>query len=165
MKRTISVVMIVILLMSILSVSTLAAGSSSVEPSTNLETVENIEYFEDGSYLITTIETVDGISLMSTSSTITASKSYHYYNSKDVEQWTATTIGTFSYNGSSATCTNSRTSYTVYNSNWKVKEATATKSGNKAIGKFTVKYYFLGIPTKTIEYTLTLSCSATGVLS
>lgn len=164
MKRALSVTIIVILLLNILSLSTLAASDSSIEPPIDLETVENIEYFSDGSYMITTIETVDGISLMSTS-TITGSKSYHYYNSKDVEQWTATIIGTFSYNGSSATCTSSSTSYTIYNSNWKVTEATATKSGNKAIGKFTVKYYFLGIPTKTIEYTLTLSCSANGVLS
>lgn len=164
MKRVLSVVTIVILLMSILSVSTLAASGSSIEPSIDLETAENIEYFSDGSYLITTIATVSDIAPMSTS-TKSGSKSYHYYNSKDVEQWTATIIGTFSYNGSSATCTSSSTSYTIYNSNWKVKEATATKSGNKAIGNFTVKYYFLGVPTKTIEHTLTLSCSATGVLS
>lgn len=164
MKRALSVVMIVILLMSILSVSTLAASGSSIEPSTDLEAVENIEYFADGSYLITTIEAVDGISPMSTS-TKTGSKLYRYFNSKDVEQWTVTIIGTFSYNGSSATCTSSKISYSVSNSKWKFKEATATKSGNKAIGNFTVKYYFTGIPINTIEHTLTLSCSATGVLS
>ncbi len=164
MKRALSLAIIAILLMNILSVSTFAVSGSSIESPIDLGAAENIEYFSDGSYLITTIEPVDGISQMSTS-TKSGSKSYRYYNSKDVQQWVVTIIGTFSYNGSSATCTNSRTSYTVYNSKWKVKNATATKSGNKAIGNFTVKYYFTGIPTKTIERTVTLSCSATGVLS
>lgn len=164
MKRVLSLAIIVILLMSILSVSTFAASGSSIESPIDLDTVENIEYFADGSYLITTIETVNSISPMS-SSTRSSSKSYYYYNSKDVQQWVVTIIGTFSYNGSSATCTSSSTSYTVYNSRWKVKSATATKSGNKAIGNFTVKYYFTGIPINTIERTVTLSCSATGVLS
>lgn len=122
-----------------------------------------IEYFDDGSYTVTEIKTND-ISTLSTS-TKTYTKQATYYSSNDEKLWAVYLTGTFTYTGSSATCTKSTVSYTIYDSNWKVSKATASKSGRTATGDFAVKRYVLGVPVKTINKTLTLTCSNTGVCS
>lgn len=124
---------------------------------------ENIIYFGDGSYII--ISDVEITSTARATNTITGQKHYTHYDSDGDVQWKATLKGTFTYTGSSATCTNSSITYTISDSSWKITEATATKSGNKATGDVTAKKYFLGIPTKTVEKTITITCSANGTLS
>lgn len=122
-----------------------------------------IDYFEDGSYIVTEIET-STISTFSTSST-SKTKTSTYYDDNDNKLWTICLAATFSYTGSSATCTKATTSYSIYNSYWKVTKGTASRSGRTATGDFTVKKYVLGVPVKTINKTLTLTCSNTGVCS
>lgn len=121
-----------------------------------------IEYYEDGSYAI--IEIVDsGIATRATG--VTKSKTYTYYNSDNERDWTVTVTGTFNYDGKTATCTKSVTSSEIYNNSWKVTASNASKSGAKATGTFTVKKYWLGIPTKTENRTVTLTCSKDGKFS
>lgn len=122
-----------------------------------------VEYFDDGSYIVTEI-TESAITTFA-AKTINRSKSSHYYNSNNTKAWTVTVNGTFNYTGSSATCTRSTASYSIYNNDWKVTSSAASKSGNKAIGAFTVKRYNLGFLTKTVNRTVTLTCSNTGVCS
>lgn len=122
-----------------------------------------VEYFEDGSYIVTELET-SGISTFA-ASTKNYSKSASYYNSDNEKEWTITLSGTFSYTGSSATCTKATKSYSIYNDNWKVTSSSASKSGNKATGNFTVKRYLAGIPIRTVNKSLTITCSKTGVCS
>lgn len=119
-----------------------------------------IEYFEDGSYGITTYEIQ--VASVLTKGTVSKIKSYTYYDSNDVKQWKVSITGSFSYTGSSATCTSSSTTYTIYDAKWKVTKSQASKSGRTATGEFTVKKYLLGIPTQTVNKTLTLSCSNSG---
>lgn len=155
MKRYLSLFLVLAMLGGIFALPVSAA--SAVEAS---ETT--VEYLEDGSYIVTTItENSRG----ARSSSKSGSKSTHYYNSKDEEQWVATIHGTFSYDGYSATCTNAYTSYTIYNSAWKLNSSSSEKSGNQAIGHFVFKYYFLGVPINTIERAVVLTCSPNGVLS
>lgn len=122
-----------------------------------------VEYFDDGSYIVT--ESI--INNISTIATYTKScgKTSTYYNADNEKLWSITLTGTFTYTGSSATCTKSTATYAIYNSRWKVTSAVASKSGRKAIGDFTAKLYTLGIPVKTVNRTLTISCSNTGVCS
>lgn len=120
-----------------------------------------IEYFSDGSYAITRIEDIE----ITSKGTVTKSKTYSYYDSSNVLQWTVILEATFSYNGSSATCTSATTGYSVSNSAWKVTKANASRSGNTATGDFTVKKYVLLVPVQTVNKTLTLTCSASGVVS
>lgn len=122
-----------------------------------------VEYFDDGSYVVTEFEE-SGISTFATSTT-TKAKTSTYYTSNNVKQWMVVVTGTFNYTGSSATCTKSTTSYTIYDNSWKVTSSAASKSGNKATGTFTIKNYVLGIPVKTVNKTLTITCSNTGVCS
>lgn len=122
-----------------------------------------VEYFEDGSYIVTELET-SGISTFA-ASTKNYSKSASYYNSDNEKEWTITLSGTFSYTGSSATCTKATKSYKIYDDRWKVTSSSASKSGNKATGNFTVKRYLAGIPIRTVNKSLTITCSKTGVCS
>ena len=127
------------------------------------ETDSCVKYYSDGSYTVTTIETSD-LSHLDTS-TIKKTKHTTFYNSDNEKEWDITVTGTFTYTGSSATCTNSTVSYKIYDTHWKVTSSQASKSGRIAKGEFTLKRYFLGIPIKTDNETLTITCSNTGVCS
>lgn len=122
-----------------------------------------IEYFEDGSYIVT--ELTESTITTFAAKTVSNSKSSHYYESNNSKAWTVTLNATFSYTGSSATCTKATTSNTIYNDAWKVTSAVASKSGNKGTGAFTVKKYAIGIPIKTMNRTVTITCSNSGVCS
>ena len=143
-------------LIFLLSTSTIAAQQ---------QTNSNIEFFADGSYLVTTIN--EEHSSYSTYATIikTGSKTLTYYNDEGESLWAAIVTGTFSYTGSTSTCTESDISYTIYDTVWRITSASASTSGNTAIGNITAKKYFGGLSLQTVERTVTLTCSPTGVLS
>lgn len=156
MKKLISYLFSFIILFSLLTTTAFA---------TNDETIisETVEYFNDGSFLVTTLVVEN--SLTRSTSTKTGSKTTVLYNADYEAMVTLKLTGSFTYTGSSATCTNSAATYTIHNSNWKVTTATATKSGNKAMGTFTAKKYFLGMAIQIIDETITITCSNTGVLT
>lgn len=169
MKKIISA--IVLLTMMIFPLSTNAFAANGNAPILLVDN-QSIEYYEDGSYSIITVSAENSAinapsqnASAAVTQTITGSKSSSYYSSNDELQWTVTLRGTFSYNGSSATCTQSTVSSVIYDSNWKVTSAVASKSGATAIGDFVVKYYTLLVPIKTINVHLTITCSANGTLS
>lgn len=143
-------------------VITLGTYASAVSEANEATYTTSTTYFEDGSYIITTI--FEESSITRATSSKTGQKTATFYNSDNVAQWSATLKGTFTYNGSSATCTASSITHKIYSSNWKTASASATKSGNKATGKATAKRYLI-VPVQTVEKTITLTCSASGVLS
>lgn len=155
MRKLISLLS-VILMIAVLCPNTALANDKIVTDS-------YVEYFDDGSYIVTELSenTITTFAAQTTSSY----KVSHFYNSNNVKEWTVRLDATFSYTGSSATCTSAKTSNTIYNDAWKVTSAVPSKSGNKATGTFTVKKYALGIPIKTVNKTLTITCSNTGVCS
>lgn len=158
MKKIIIYAMLVVMVFSTMSFNVSANSTDANEATTS-----TVTYFEDGSYLVTTISE-DSSSTRATN-TKSGSKTTTYYSATDEALWKATLKGTFSYTGSSATCTAASETHTVYDSSWKITSATATKSSNKAIGDIVSKRYFIGIPTATVEKTITITCSASGTLS
>lgn len=141
-------------------------NSLALNESANPTKYTSIEYFEDGSYIETEIITsFSSASAIETRTTKLGSKRLTYMNSDGDVEWTATLSGTFTYDGSTCTCTSTSITYSIENTKWKIPSATSSKSGNRAIGNVTAKYYFLGINTKTVNEVITLTCSATGVLS
>lgn len=158
MKKLISVIIVLLVLIT-LPLNAYANNEKNEVINEN----KYIEYFDDGSYIVTEINTNN----ISTLATVTnKTKSSIFYNSKNEKQWEVIVNGSFSYTGNSATCLNSSVSYKIYNTGmWKVTSANASKSGAKAIGDFVIKEYFIGIPIKTINKALTLTCSNTGVCS
>lgn len=157
MKRLISVILSILML-----AMTLGTYASAISEPQEAAYTSYTTYFEDGSYIITTISEESSITRAASSKT--GQKTATFYNSDNVAQWSATLKGTFTYNGSSATCTASSITHKIYSSNWKIASASATKRGNKATGKATAKRYLI-VPVQTVEKTITLTCSASGVLS
>ncbi len=157
MKKNIfvSLILTIAVMMSCFSMPVYAA-----EEKITISTV--VEYFEDGSYAVITItEEVNN----SRATTKSGTKTYTHKNSDGETQWTYKVTGTFSYTGSSSTCTAVSDSYTISNDNWHMSSHSCSKSGNTANGTVTMKYKVLGITTKTVSDNVTLTCSATGVLS
>lgn len=158
MKKIISLFLAFIMIFTVGTVSSFASDNEAV-------TSETTEYLEDGSYIITTLTIYESDSISRATSSVTGSKKAVLYNSDDEAMVTLKLTATFSYTGSSATCTAASTSYTLHSDNWKVTSATASKSGNKAIGEFTSKRYTLLIPVQTVNSTVTITCSNSGTLS
>lgn len=114
---------------------------------------------DDDSYYVTTVT-----ELMARS-TKTGSKTTIYNDSDGVAQWKVVVTGTFSYTGTSSTCTSASHSVTIYDDTWYTYSQTSYKSSNKAIAEVTMKKKLLGIVTSTRSVNLTLSCDANGNLS
>lgn len=160
MKKTLSIIISFIMLFSF-NFNTLALAES-----TEATVYTSVEYLEDGSYIETVItEETPSFSPFITTTIKLGSKRTTYITSDGETEWSATINGTFEYTGFNCSCTDSSITYSITNTKWKMISATASKSYNKAIGDVTAKYYVLGVPTKTIDRTITLTCSATGVLS
>ena len=146
MKRVVSVLMLVFILFSALPMAGAAEAVSE----------ERIE-LGDGYYLIA--ETFQSGARASKS--VSGSKPYTCYDSAGTALWKVTLYGTFTYTGSSATCTASSISTTIYDSSWSTGSKSASKSGNKATGSATMKKSTV----KSVPVSLSLSCSASGSLS
>ena len=155
MKKSIaSLIMILILLLS-LNINSYAISAT--------DSKEKVIMLENGEYIVETV--TEEVASERTTNTKNGQKTIKVYDSDNKLLWSATLKGTFTYTGSRATCTASSITYTVYNDNWKITSATASKSGNTATGNITGKRYALGIPIKTVERAITLTCSSSGVLS
>lgn len=146
MKRVVSVLMLVFFLFSALPMAGAAEAVSE----------ERIE-LGDGYYLIA--ETFQSGARASKS--VSGSKPYTCYDDAGTALWKVTLYGTFTYTGSSATCTASSISTTIYDSFWSTGSKSASKSGNKATGSATMKKSTV----KSVPVSLSLSCSASGSLS
>lgn len=107
------------------------------------------------------IEEISSFEITRATSTKTAKKTANIKNSSGDVLWSVTVTGTFSYNGSTSTCT----SATAYNSYWKIYSHSSSKSGNTASATATAKNYFDGTVISTLKKTVTLTCSPTGTLS
>lgn len=150
MKRFISLILLVPLLLCAIPVRGKA-----------VENQVQTFYFEDGSYA--TVEVINGGARASGSKS--GSKAYTYYDSTGKTLWKATLTGSFTYNGSSATCTSSSVDVTIYDSTWHTASKSANKSGNTASASVTMEKSRLGITVTTKSASISLSCDKNGNLS
>lgn len=154
MKRTLIITLVL----------TLILGAIFCLPANAAQTVEKtettIQYLDNGDYIETVItyyETNSRVATKSGSKTST-------YNSGGEDKWSVTVNGTFTYNGTTSSCTSSSRSTSVYASNWSIKSSTASKSGNCASATATATHKILLVSS---DYTLTVNlyCSPYGILS
>lgn len=153
MKRLISFVLVSVMVISMLSINVFAVQ--------NAENADEITYFDDGSYILISISDTGSRA----TSTKNGSKTYTYYNSDDVKQWQAVLSGTFTYTGTSSTCTAASCSVSIYDSSWYVISKYASRSGNTASASASVGEKVLGVTVMKIPVSLKLSCDANGKLS
>lgn len=134
----------------------------AAEPtSTTIEMLENGYYYET---IIVDAETED-ISSRATSNSITKTKTTQLKNSSGSVLWSVSITATFTYDGSTSTCTSCTPSARAYASTWSIKSVTSNKNGNSATATaIAVQTTAAGT---TYEYTksVTIKCSATGVVS
>ena len=121
----------------------------------------SITYFEDGSYLVVELITIDTRS----DSTKTSTKNYTYYGSDNTVQWRGALSATFTYNGTSAACTVSVCTVSITNGSWYTISKSSSKSGNTAYGYLTMGRKYAGVTVEEKSVTMKLSCSPTGVIS
>lgn len=149
MKKIISWCLVVLIVFSLLPLSVFAS------------TVEDVVYFEDGSYIEVQLEQKEARA----SGSKTGNKTYTYKASDGTAQWKAVLTGTFTYTGSSSTCTASSCSVTIYKTDWYTISKSASKSGNKATGTATMGRKSLGVTVDKKTANMSLSCDANGNLS
>ncbi|MBQ8001751.1 MAG: hypothetical protein IJ298_11270 [Ruminococcus sp.] len=155
MKRTLIITLVLTLIM----------GAIFCLPANAAQTVEKtettIEYLDNGDYIETTITYYETNARVATKS---GSKTSTYSGSDGEAKWSVTVNGTFTYNGTTSSCTSSSRSTSVYASNWSIKSSSASKSGYCATATATATYKVLLVSS---DYTLTVNlyCSPYGILS
>ena len=150
-KRIVSALLVFFLVLTLIP-STFAA-----------ETINNTDiiYFEDGSYLTFTIEEI----ATRASGTKSGTKICSYTDSNGMVNWEAVLTGTFTYTGTTAACTASSCSITIYDDAWYTVSKSATRSGNTANAAITMGRKVLGITVAKKDYQWSLSCDKNGNLS
>lgn len=135
-----------------------------VWPAQVLAAQDEVVYYEDGSYAVVVVMKEENTVTRATNRK-SGSKAYKYYTADDELVWTVTLNATFSYNGSSATCTSVNSlNVTIYDDSWSTYSKSSTKSGNTATGYVTMRYSGL-LGSRDIPATVTLSCDKNGNLS
>lgn len=154
-RQILSALLVCALLFSVIPTQAYAYGEAQES--------SNTIYYEDGSFL--TITSGEDYSPVRASGSKTGYKRYTYRDADGVELWNAVLTASFTYTGTSSTCTSASCVVTIYDSNWYEKSNTTTRSGNTATTELTIGKKFLGVPFTTFSYTITLSCDANGNLS
>lgn len=126
---------------------------------------ESTEYFKDGSSMtITVIEEVP--ITRGTPYSKSGSKRCVMTNKSGSEICSFTVHGTFSINpGISSACTNASYSISITESGWENESASASCSGNQAIGDATFIKKLLSITVDSKSCHVTLTCDDEGTLS
>lgn len=113
-------------------------------------------YYEDGSYVIITLEQVYA------RASRTNTKKMRNYNSDGELVWMATLTGSFTYDNVTAKCTNANCSITFYDSSYYQVSKTAVASGASAIATFQIGKQVAGVTTSENTYNLSISCTPDG---
>lgn len=154
MKKLTSLLICALLILSIVTNYAFADGPV-VKESTS------IIYLEDGNYF--EVRLLENSSAFRTNSK-SGSKTYTYYDHGSAV-WAVILNATFTFDGSSATCTSASCSVAIYSNFWYTVSSGSSISGNTAIGTASVAHRLLGITVQTIPVSITLSCDANGNLS
>ncbi len=151
--KIVKFVIAVLIVASILSTSTFSTLAVS--------NIDDIFYFEDGSFICISMQVKD----MRTGNGKSASKTYTYYSKQNEIQWTATLYATFEYDGTEYWTTDCSIETNIYNSAWYEISKSSSMSGCGATGEVTMGKKTLGITVNRESATITLSCSPHGTIS
>lgn len=130
----------------------------------NTSSSDEIEYLDNGDYLIYTIEYNTPQNFQPFSNTVTKSKYARYYHKNSV-QWYVKVTGTFTYGSGTSKCTSSSVSAKSSANGWKIVNSSASKSKNTASATATAKHYYNNSVVDTVTRTVKLTCSSTGKFS
>lgn len=123
-----------------------------------------IEFLGNGDYVETIIIEDNTLSQVR-ATTKSGTKTTYYKNSSGTIMWSVSVKGTFSYTGSSSTCTNATVSTTCPSVSWRILSSSSSRSGNVAKATATAGQFSANIEAKRLTRTVSLTCSANGTLS
>lgn len=150
--KKICAVLMAALLCVCVCVPTFAAGDESRVVS------RTVEQYDNGAYAVITV-------YEDAASRATGSKNGHkafdYYESGTL-QWTYTLHASFTYNGSTATCTAATATFDKQVDIWKLIANDPSPSGSAAIARGVVQKTTTG---KKVSPTVTITCTPNGVLA
>ena len=155
MKRLFSVALAVILLITMLPCSALAASETKDTQDTY------VVRYDDGSYMEVSIDTFSA----RVPNTVSGTKKYTFYDSDDNMEWQAKLNATFAYSGAWYTCTTASCNLTIYDSQWYEISKSTARSSNNAYAYLTLGRRVLGVTIERPEYTIKLTCDTSGNLS
>ena len=144
-------------LFAFILIAALPFNAFAAEPTEKTNSI----YFEDGSYITIILEEIT----TRASGTKTAKKICNYTASDGTLCWEAVLTGSFTYTGTTATCTASDCDVTVYESAYYVVSNTPTKNGSTASVALTMGRKFLGITIEKKNYNWSITCDKNGNLS
>jgi hypothetical protein len=143
-----------------------AFSETSLSPNEPIAEVPRVNYLSDGSRIVTTIDVDSPVfSPLLEASAKTASKTVSYMSSTGTQLWYLRVTGTFTYNGTTSSCTSATVSAAPQVSAWVINSKSASTSGNQAIANTTAKLHVGTTVAQTVDRTATLTCSSTGDLS
>ena len=144
-----------------------ALQSVPMTASASCSSSQQIKYLEDGSYMVTTIDETIFISgdFSLCSKTVTKSKTMEYCDADGTICWDLIVKGTFTYDGKTSKCTSVSSNSHSYDNHWHLTGRTATKEGSTAYTSVVAKRYEGDTLEKTLNPTLSLTCSPTGTFS
>lgn len=152
MKKTLAISLIVALIGCAVFCFPVGATSST---ETTIEMLDNGDYLET----VITYDETNG-----RAATKSGSKTTNYKNSDGEVMWSVTVKGTFTYNGTTSSCTSVSHSTTAPGESWSIKSSSSSKSGNCASATATAtQKKFLASQDYTA--TVNLYCSPYGILS
>lgn len=150
MKRTITLLICMVLLASVIALPAAAVSEDQIVVSQTVEDLGNGCFY---------IETITVPSIQPYSNTKVGSKTAVYVVSGQ-SIYAVTVHGTFDYDGSSATATDASGTVTTYVEGVTIEDTNAYTNGASAYASATVKYQGVKL-TKTVK----LTCSRDGTLS
>jgi len=125
------------------------------------ETGSTVEYFEDGSYTVTTVR--ESPTARSKSYVKVGEKTIDLYNSDNELQWTYKLIGKFRVDeGVSVVCTESTYTSDIYVKSWSLTAHNNYTRNNLAFGTATYKKKVLFITTSTQDVDASIGCDING---
>ena len=159
MKKLILSVTLIISLFLTFVVSTTAAPLTTAS---QVDESATVIYYEDGSKLTISAPIVEDVYSRATY-TKSASKDARFEDSDGNIEWEYTLHATFSYTyASSAVCTDTYYTQTIYEGNWTFSNGAATKSGATATGAGNYVKKVLFVTVKNIKIDISLTCDKYG---
>lgn len=152
MKRLLTFILVLILLVGVLPREALAANEVD-------ET--DVVRFTDGSYM----EVIVDKSVTRISNELSGYKTYTFKDSDGNTEWIAKLTANYVFTGGSYTCTSANCTITIYASRWYEISKSTSCAGNRATANFTMGKRVLGITTEKPQYTINLYCDVNGNLS
>lgn len=134
---------------------------ANVQAAEATKQAEEVIYLDNGYYITVELTEIESRA----TNTKSGSKTYICRDSSGSEEWRIVLSGTFTYTGSSSTCTDSRCVVTVTDTDWYLISKSAGKSGSSATATVTMGRKFMGVQLEEETTNLTLTCDKNGKLS